>query len=337
MISYRAPNPAPQKKSFFNSMFSPLSSKSIGKMILPAQARSPSDINVEEATRLTADYPVEVTAGVVETYDGAVLETMAIAAITQINKPVSDQYYIVKFNGNGMQFTDALEQYAHDASQLHCTVVGFNYRGVGNSKKIPERFQDLVTDGIAEVQRLVDAGVNPHHITLDGISLGGGVATMVASYFHLAGVQVYLWNDRSLSSLSATAARMLAPNLNGAADDIVGALYSCSSWSIMKPVGWDADVASAYAAIPAEFKGYMVVAKESAASVGDGVIPHKASLHRGVRAAEKAAHAETGHKVLAVGFYHGGHNMQRAELISKANSAESGQDLFENFVLQHRR
>ena len=66
---------------------------------------------------------------------------------------------------------------------------------------MPESFQDLVTDGIAQVQRVLDLGANPKNITLDGLSLGGGVADLLVAYhFHQLGKQVYLWNDRSFAT-----------------------------------------------------------------------------------------------------------------------------------------
>ena len=80
----------------------------------------------------------------------------------------------------------------------------------------------------------------------------------------------------------------------------------------------------------------MVVAKKSDHSNGDGVIAHKASLHKGVRASEKQAHSETGYKVLAQSNMFSGHNAPRRNLVSKNNPNVTGQDLFEQFELKKR-
>ena len=301
MINYQTPDPYLQSNnsfSFLNSLSSS-SSQSIGKLVLPAQWREPENLSAQKLRNLSEKFNLDIDAGYIGTHDDATIDTIQFAPQSERSKSNDQQRFIIKFNGNGMQYTDAVDNFAYDAAKLKETVIAFNYRGVGNSKKAPVKFQDLVTDGIAQVQRLLDAGVNPKNITLDGLSLGGAVATMVAYHFHQHGKQVHLWNDRSLSSLSKVAARMLAPTLPGLVGDIAGASSESSAWSAMKLTGWEVDVASAYHAIPNEFKGYMVVAKQSNHSYGDGVIPHKASLHKGVRTSEKIAHSETGHKVLA--------------------------------------
>ena len=339
MITYQAPNPYSNQAtflSFLNSLFS-FSSESIGKLVLPAQEREPNNISTERFERLSQQFNLNIDAGYIKTHDGATIDTIQLTPGSEQLNPIEQQRFIVRFNGNGMQYSDTSSLYnaAQDADKLKETVILFDYRGVGNSKKTPATFQDLVTDGIAQVQRLLDLGVNSKSITLDGLSLGGGVATMVAYHFHQLKKPVYLWNDRSLASLSKTAAGMLAPTLPGLIDDLVNYSLECTSYSVMKPSGWDVNVANAYKAIPSEYKGYMVVAKQSPISDGDGVIPHKASLHKGVRAFEKT-HSETGHKVLAQFSMYGGHNMGRRELVSKNNQKETGQDLFEQFEMKKR-
>ena len=197
-----------------------------------------------------------------------------------------------------------------------------------------------MTDGIDQVQRLLVYGADPKKITLDGLSLGGAVATMVAYHFYQndKDVSVSLSNDRSLATLDAAAAGMLAPNLPGPLGDALFASSASTSWSVMKPTGWVVDVAKAYKAIPAENKFYMVVAKAKdypgKPSLGDGVIAHRASLHKGVKDDEKKKGICTGHKVLAYGMF--GHNQSRRALISKDNPHISGQDLYEQFVMRNR-
>ena len=336
MFTYEAPNPYPEQSSIF-SFRSISSAPSIGKLVLPAQWREPTTLSEGTLSRYADRNRLVVQGGYVGTHDGATLDSIEIKPQDEASKPLSEQYYIVKFNGNGMQYQDALINYANDANRLNVSVIGFNYRGVGNSKKSPGTFQDLVTDGIAQVQRLLDKGVNSRKITLDGLSLGGGVATLVAAHFHKIGQPVYLWNDRSFASISKAAAGMVAPESDGIFGNACGSSLETSSWSLMAPAGWDADVAKAYNSIPAEYKGHMYVGKASERSVGDGVIAHRASLHKGVKPYEKRHGIKTGHKVYAQSMlFGGGHNMQRTALVSAEDPHLSGQDLFETFVRSHK-
>ena len=342
MLNYEAPNPYPEPTTSSFSSLSSLSSvstsESIGKLVLPAQWRRPKETDTNNLNLLASSYALAIDGGFIATHDQAVLDTIEFKPNSESTKPLSEQNVIIKFNGNNMQYQDVLFQCASDAYKLNSTVVGFNYRGVGDSTKAPKTFQDLITDGIAQVQRLLDQGVDSKNITLDGISLGGGVATMVASHFHKIGKPVYLWNDRSFASLSKAAAGMIAPEMPGLFGDIVGSSVQSTSWSVMKPAGWEVNVAAAYDSIPDEYKGYMVVAKLSKKSKGDGVIAHKSSLHRGVKGKEKKRKHRTGHKVLAQSrLFNGGHNMPREDLISKKDPSKTGQDIFETFVLCHRR
>lgn len=338
MFTYQAPNPYPERSSFFSFLSGlPSSSQSIGGLVLPAQWRPPTKLSDGKLASMVQGYNVVVEGGHVGTHDGAILDTIEVNSLGDASSPVNTRHYIIKFNGNGMQYEDAVSSYARDANRLDASVIGFNYRGVGNSKKTPDTFQDLVTDGIAQVQRLLDKGVDSKKITLDGLSLGGGVATMVAAHFHQLGKPVYLWNDRSFASISKAAAGMVAPESEGIFGNAFGTSLETSSWSVMAPAGWDANVAKTYNSIPVEYKGHMYVAKKSNKSYGDGVIAHRASLHRGVKPYEKTYGLKTGHKVYAQSrMFGGGHNMQRSDLVSAEDQRLSGQDVFESFVRSHR-
>lgn len=339
MFSYTAPNPY-EKKSFFSSFFSSLfsisSSESIGKLVLPAQWREPTNVSEMTLKQFAASYDLVIQGGYVHTHDDAMLDTIELKPKSELNKAIDKQDFIIKFNGNGMLYQDALRNFAYDANKLGATVVGFNYRGVGNSQKTPATFQDLVTDGIAEVQRLLDSGADSKRITVDGLSLGGGVATMVTSHFHKMGKSVYLWNDRSFASISKAAVGMVAPKTKNIFDETLTTSFEFTSSSLMKSAGWDVNVAKAYIAIPDAYKSHMYVAEQSVRSDGDGVIAHRASLHEGVKDEEMKRRVTTGHEVYAKNGLFGGHNMSRRDLLSAENPSLSGQDEFEKFVKNHR-
>lgn len=336
MFEYKAPNPY-QKKSFFSFLSSVSSAESIGKLVLPAQSRDPFNVSESKLNQISAEYDLTIQGGYIETHDAAMLDTIELKPNAVAKQSLDKQYFIIKFNGNGMLYQDALRNFGYDANKLGATIIGFNYRSVGQSKKSPQTFQDLITDGIAEVQRLLDQGVDSQKITLDGLSLGGGVATMVASHFHTIGKPVYLWNDRSFASISKAAAGMVAPEANNIFSEAITTSCESTSWSLMKSTGWDVNVAKAYNAIPDQYKSHMYVAKKSDHSCGDGVIAHSASLHQGVKNDEKKRNVKTGHKMYAKNSIFGGHNMSRNELVSAENPSLTAQDQFEGFIKNNKK
>lgn len=336
MFRYDAPNPY-QDKSYLSSFVSYVAySKVIGGRVLPAQSFGKDPIDESTFKKFSKSYNVVTQAGYIHTHDGAVIETVEITPDSLHYQPQDKQHFIIKFNGNGMYYGSLLSRFANDANKLGVTVIGFDYRGVCNSTKEPNTFQDLVTDGIAQVQRLLDNGIDSTHITLDGISLGGGVATIVASYFHHIGKPVHLWNDRSFSSIAKTAANLALPDTNDICTKTLSLPIEILFWMTMLSIGWEDNIARAYNSIPEKYKGYSYVAKKSKNSAGDGVIAHRASLHEGVKQYEKNRNINTGNKFYAQGFF-GGHNMQRQDLTSAENPHLSAQSVFENFVRKTKR
>ena len=347
MFSHDAPNPYPQTSSLPSwlrwlsssnqstpSSTSVSGSESIGKFILPAQTLVPSEIDFMQLYALAAQYDLNIEHGDVNTHDKAVLKTMQITPKRQLEQPENERRYVVKFVGNMTQYEQMLNTFISEAANLNATIVGFNFRGVGNSTKTPHTFQELVTDGIAEIDRLLKNGVNPENITIDGISLGAAIATMVAAYFHQHGKCVYLFNDRSLSRISAAAAGMLAPTFRWPFGDIAFSSTETTTWGVLKATGWQENLADAYNSIPAQYKTHMYVAKASEESIGDGVIAHPASLHVGVKRHEKEKGINTGHKVYA--RFYAGHNQSRHDLDCKESEAKNGQEVYENFVLRKK-
>jgi len=337
MLSYQAPNPYPQpSKSFFATLFtwsSPSlmesSSESIGKIILPAQSRLPQIITQGNILDIEHHYGVKIDGGFITTHDAAELDTIEITPEQTLETPIHQKRFVIKFNGNGGQYQDLIDMYAEDANTLGYTVIGFNFRGVGESKKTPTVFQDLITDGIAEVQRLIDNGVNPENILLDGHSLGGGVATKVAEHFHGLKARVSLWNDRSFATLTKAAAGILAPTLPGILDDAVQTSFASTTWSVLESTGWNVDAASAYKRIPGKYKSYIVVDNTQSR---DGVISQQASLDETVKKDEQRKNMITGHSVLAPHFFNGGHNLRRKDLISEKDPNQTAQDLYIDFA-----
>jgi pimeloyl-ACP methyl ester carboxylesterase len=342
MFNYQAPNPYPKglpwHQRLLNVLMPEFISNTIGKLASFWQDRKDFKISESEIQRIMQNRHVTLTQGVVKTYDGAILDTLQIVPHTTAKVAIDEQYVIIKFNGNNQIYEDTIDHCAKDAQALRTAIISFNYRGTGNSVKGAKKLRHLVTDGIAQVQRLIDLGVDPKKITLDGISLGAAVATLVAAYYHQRQIRISLWNDRSLASISKAALGMFFP------EDIEGltvglALVPCRSSTsrILNSVGhWEDNIAKAYMTIADGYKAYLVVAKRNSQqhSQGDGVIYHKASLHYAVKDQEKNHGVRTGNKVYSFRLH--GHNLAREALISKDNPNKTAQDLYRDFILRNR-
>ena len=120
----------------------------------------------------------------VETMDGAKLET------TEDLTAKNDMYAII-FCGTGAHL--AFYQggiFLFSKFNLRAlyrkagyNIIGFNYRGCYGSIGRKISTEDSVTDGVTQVNRLLDQGVDASNIILHGHSLGGAIAIKVFDYF----------------------------------------------------------------------------------------------------------------------------------------------------------
>jgi Chlamydia CHLPS protein (DUF818) len=131
------------------------------------------------------------------------LETLEV----KHKNPKYKQYEIV-FCGNGQDAIDnnSLTRVLFGSKKNY---VFWNYPGVGLSSGSANCVDDLVAAGYKQVERLLEDGVAAQDITLNGFSLGGAVATHVASLLHAKGYPVNLTVDRSFSSLAAVPAQKI--------------------------------------------------------------------------------------------------------------------------------
>lgn len=97
--------------------------------------------------------------------------------------------------------------------QENINILCFNYRGVGKSTGFPHSEKEVLQDGKAIIQLLLDRGVPAKQILLHGYSFGGGVATCVAGDFAKEGEGCHfaLCNERSFLSIPAVLENRLPP------------------------------------------------------------------------------------------------------------------------------
>eukprot|EP00993_Chasmostoma_nieuportense_P000603 NODE_1556_length_1460_cov_17.136534_g1475_i0.p1 GENE.NODE_1556_length_1460_cov_17.136534_g1475_i0~~NODE_1556_length_1460_cov_17.136534_g1475_i0.p1 ORF type:complete len:434 (-),score=95.79 NODE_1556_length_1460_cov_17.136534_g1475_i0:76-1377(-) len=115
--------------------------------------------------------------------------------------------YLVWCPANAVCYEDIMQDLVnHQAKELRCNLVVFNYRGVGRSGSTwPKRGSDLSSD-LRAVMRHVTKLTPSENILIYGHSLGGAIGANIRAE-HPRGPFV---SDRSFSSLSAAAAHHAA-------------------------------------------------------------------------------------------------------------------------------
>lgn len=264
--------------------------KKVGELVLPAQTEDvlPCPSNLSTAFR-----DIEFIKHLVVTHDQCYLDTIEIEHASQKIKPVWEQNYLINFLGNAGLYEEDfnLNEMQNDANQLQCNVVGFNYRGVGESKttgKFAQSIEDLVVDGIAQVNRLLEKGVPASRITLKGHSLGGAIAVLVTKYFHDHGQKISVFCDRSFRDLT----HVVVGWIRKSESKLLGSLSYPFIKLALLATKWEINVAGAFKAIPEAYKQYVVIkpsheekveAKRRDRELRDEIISGYASLHRALK------------------------------------------------------
>lgn len=281
----------------------------VGGIVIPAQDMDFSYLAITDDT--VANYNEEglvCEKHEITTHDNAHLDTFEIQHSSQSKVEPRYQTYIINLVGNGMCYEQIIDSMKDDAKALQTNVIGFNLRGVNQSKSklepgvvgapVEQRSdrtrsrQDLLTDGIAQVQRLLDRGVSPQNITLKGHSLGAGVATLVAKHFHKLDQPINLFNGSSFSSLTNFVVghirlkrdenRVPVGHKESISGKILGWLAKPFIMFGIALAKWEINAGSAYKSIPSPYKDYMVVRSRKDIRehrLDDAIIPHYASIH----------------------------------------------------------
>lgn len=139
-------NPINIKKSnLFIRALSYIPKYLLGKIILSSQF-----IRLNEKEKISS-HEFLITQPKITTFDGAQLDTIEIKQQEQDE----EQSYIIYFRGNAELYQETLDEILEDCRKTNCNAIAFNYRGVGNSSGLALEANNLITDGIAQVERLL--------------------------------------------------------------------------------------------------------------------------------------------------------------------------------------
>lgn len=217
------------------------------------------------------------------TPDAAVLDSVAVSLPAEEHIPIEQRKFVITCLANGQNYIDWLKDFHFSAKEIGCTVIGFNYRGVDYSQGMIWTEENMIADAIAQVKNLFALGARAENIGLEGMCLGGAVATLSAARLHEEGLKVKLYNERSFRSIPRTLAGALMPGVNRSLLNPLSwlqyagaALVYCLCYPFIWLAGWRMDVGSAWDRIPLADKGYSVVRnmddRDPKAPKEDGVI-----------------------------------------------------------------
>ena len=125
--------------------------------------------------------------------------------------------YFILFQGRGEYYESRFRDMSKQAQATGATMLGFNPKGLHNSSGYTRKLANLVDDGISVVNYLLNQGIDPKNIVLQGNSLGSGIQEMVSEYFKLShGLNFRQINGNSFKNLSSVVAHHYnAPFLEG--------------------------------------------------------------------------------------------------------------------------
>ncbi|MBA3816475.1 MAG: alpha/beta hydrolase [Parachlamydiaceae bacterium] len=183
----------------------------------------------------------------IKTVDGIELDTIKI-------KNSHSNKWIVYFGPNAECYEKIMEGLKEISEKTGANVYTGNYRGVMRSHGAIQSTNDMVLDGKAMVQKLLSEGIPEEDMLIHGHSIGGAVATEVASLYP----KVHHCSDRSFASLSHFL-KGWVPIIGGVLGGIAGL------------AGWKFNSVTDFEII--QGKKFVIYSKR------DWVIPFKASLY----------------------------------------------------------
>ncbi|CDZ79211.1 hypothetical protein BN59_03529 [Legionella massiliensis] len=209
----------------------------------------------------------------VETPDYSVLDSVEVAGQGEENKPISERKFVIACLARQQNYINWMKDFNHSANKIGCTVVGFNYRGVDYSKGMVWTQDNMINDAMAQVERLIKLGARPENIGLEGMCIGGAVATIAAAKLHDMGLKVKLYNERSFRSIPRFITGFMFPedsaslwNPLNIVRSIGAILVFIITYPFIVIAGWHMDAAKAWDRIPFEDKDFSQIHRSADSS-----------------------------------------------------------------------
>ncbi|WED44169.1 Dot/Icm T4SS effector alpha/beta hydrolase [Legionella cardiaca] len=137
--------------------------------------------------------------------------------------------HILNFLGSMQFYEGFVSSMAKQQVLSGATVHAFNYPGMYSSTGEVLEFNDLVNSGIAMVNKLLEKGVHPDDIILQGNCLGAAVAEAVAAQFRAQNIQLRVINSNSFKSIKSVIVEKFHLSL---IKNLVEKLLSYTGWLI---------------------------------------------------------------------------------------------------------
>lgn len=201
-----------------------------------------------------------------ETADEAVLDSVAVSAASEKDKPISERKFVIACLANSQSYIKWLRDFKYSAEQIGCTVIGFNYRGIDYNKGKIWTESNMIDDIMSQVLILIENGAKPENIGLEGMCVGGAAATIAASKLHEQGIKVKLYNERSYRSTARFLVGWIFPDgpisfwnpLTWVRYAVMAVLY-LTLVPLIWLASWPMDAGRAWDSIPESYKEYSIV------------------------------------------------------------------------------
>ncbi len=200
-----------------------------------------------------------------ETGESAVLDSVAMS---KKSGPIdyATEKFIIFCMARNQNYISWMKNFNDCHEFINATIIGFNYRGIDCSKGMTWTQDNMVNDALAQVKRLLELGAKPENIGLEGMCIGGAVATLAAAELHAQGLKVFLYNERSFRSIPRLITGHLLPSensnwmnpLNLLRFGMVGIIY-ITVVPFVYLSNWSLDAEEAWEKIPSYYKNYAVI------------------------------------------------------------------------------
>ncbi len=218
------------------------------------------------------------------TQDGSILDSLAVS-VSESKTPISERKYVINCIEREQNYINWIKDATQVAKKTDATVILFNYRGIDESRGVIWTQDNLVTDAVSQVQRLLALGVKAQNITLEGNCLGGAIATIAAAHLHEQGYPVKLYSLRSFQSIRSFLIGYFMPVTLQSSSVLNQVKYTVATMiaTLLSPLlylgGWSLNAKAAWDLIPQKDKDYGVVCakpnpKQASENELDGIIHH---------------------------------------------------------------